>query len=186
MPVKEKETTLTGKLGTLSYLEITNNSGLPVSLEIRIPKQRSMETSDQWPVFTTFAAEPGCHLKKEEIQLSNGGLLTGEQVGSVEIARFPPDCSLEVTIASSQVNELARFMNGRVEVFYDGKKAEIDRPTKVYGVVGQYIRHAQKGGVVVVFVSVLLPALLIIFGIVWLMESLPRKMARKAEDEKGA
>lgn len=166
---------MSGRLGTISEVEITNNSKLPVSLEVRIPKLHDRDSKAKWPLFTTASAEPRCHLKKKEISISNNGIISAGTVGSIEIAKFPPDCTLEVIVSSTQIDEITRFMSGRIEVFYDGKKAEVDRPTRVYGLLGKYLYAVQDRGFVGILLFVLFPIVFILFAIVWLMETLPKK-----------
>ena len=175
-------TVMTGRLGTISEVEITNNSKLPVSLEVRIPKLYDRDSKAKWPLFTTVSAEPQCHLKKKEISISNNGIISSGTVGSVEIAKFPPDCTLEVTVSSTQIDEVTRFMSGRIEVFYDGKKAEIDRPTRVYGLLGKYLYTVNEKGAVGILLFVLFPVVLILFSIVWLMETLPKNKKSEEND----
>jgi hypothetical protein len=174
MANRSDKAALSGILGTLSEVRIVNNSKLPVALEVRIPRTHREEHDDKRPLFSIISAEPQCHLKKEEVFISNNGVITGNTVGSVEIAKFPPDCILEVVIASTQVDETTRFMSGKVEVFYDGKKAEIDSPTKIYGLIGSYLHIVKEKGVIGIFLYVLLPLLFFIFSIVWVMETLPK------------
>lgn len=171
----DTNTLLTGRLGTITQAIITNKSHLPVSLEIRIPKTGQVGSDRQWPFFTTISASPRCYLKENELKISNGGTVLGNYVGSVEVNKFPPDCTLDVTIASTAFDEISRFMSGKIEVFYDGKKAEIDRAAKIYGVFSKYINLIERVGFLGIIVFVILPILIILFGIVWVMESLPKK-----------
>jgi hypothetical protein len=180
--LKSKEKPYLGRLGTLSQLFITNNTKLPVSLEVRIPNAgiEKNETTKQWDFFTTISVEPGCHLKKDEISISNNGLILPDKVGTVSINKFPPDCSIDITIASSQLDKARRFKCGDVEVFYDGKKAKIDYATTVYGKLGKYIDLIQERGILGVIIFLIVPILLIIFFVILLIEIL-FKSARKQD-----
>lgn len=174
---------LTGRLGTISKISIKNKTDLPVVIEVRIPKPYQTNNEDEWPLFTTISARSTCHLKKDEIKISNNGVLEGNIVGSVDLSKLPPECTLSLTIASSQIDEATRFMSGRVNVFYDGKKASIDSPTKVYGSLGNYIYKIQRRGVGGVLLYVLFPLLFILFFITWVMVKLPSSISSKTEEK---
>lgn len=172
---------VSGRLGTLTELRIKNNTDLPVSLEVRIPKSHQRSPNTRWPLFSTISAVPRCHLKKEEISVSNGGLVEAYSVGAVEIQKFPPDCILEVVVATTQVDENRRFMTGMVEVFYDGKKAEVEHPAKIYGVYGDFLNFIKRKGNFGIFFFLLLPAVAILFALVWFMEVVPRSRSKSDE-----
>tara|TARA_R110002111_G_C5919732_1_gene365813 strand:+ start:68 stop:814 length:747 start_codon:yes stop_codon:yes gene_type:complete len=177
-----EESPVSGRLGTLTELNIQNNTELPVSLEVRIPKSYDRSRNSPWPLFSTVSAVPRCHLKKDEISITNHGLVDAYSVGSVEIQKFPPDCSLEVVVATTQVDENMRFMTGRVEVFYDGKKAEVEHPAKIYGVLGEYFKFLERRGNSAIFLFLLVPLITVIFAVVWVMEAIPKSSERSKEE----
>lgn len=173
--IGENSKILSGPLGTLSQVRVTNKSKLPVHLEVRIPKSTESETSSKWPQFTTVSTFPLCHLKNNEIKISGEGVLLPNNVGSIEIDKFPPDCVIEVVVSSTKVDENTRFMSGQIEVFYDGKKAEIDKSTQIYGWLGGYLGLIERSGFIGVLALILFPIISLLLLIVWLMETLPNK-----------
>ena len=140
-----------GRLGTVTDISLSNNTNLPVSLEVRIPgiDDESVEggtTLHNWPLFTVVHVEPVCNLTKDEIQITNNGLLTQGVTGAVVVRKFPPGCQLSIELVSTQISKVIRFMSGSIQVFYDGKRANVVRARRIYGPMRDYFALIDVNG----------------------------------------
>jgi hypothetical protein len=158
-----------GPLGTFSVATLRNQTGTSVSLEVRIPEIKNYDATnpkaDDPKLFTIVDAQAGCSIDPKDISITNSGLLRTATVGVVTVSQFPPDCTLIVTIASTQITSNARVRNGRIEVFYDGKRAAVTEPIELFGPLARYIEFLEDGGAPAVLLAFLLPLLAIVFVI---------------------
>jgi hypothetical protein len=185
---KNVKETKSGRLGTISRLDVRNKTQNSVSLEIRIPgiidPDGTSTKPTGWPVFSLVAASPSCPIDKKEIQITNSGVFKTGDVGAITIAKFPADCALQVDISSTQISESSRFMHTSINVFYDGKKAKIKHGVVLYGLFAEYIDRLEDGGLLEIVRFLILPLVLIFMLTGWIVKLLIKLAASRSEEEK--
>ena len=180
-----KKVTHLGRLGTVSEVSVKNNTDLPVALEVRIPSfDDSLDVvskPDEWPYFTLVNAQPQCYLSKDEVRITNDGVLKKGVVGSIAVAKFPPGCSLFIALSSTQLAKATRLMNAKVQVFYDGKKADIKVVRKMYSPIRDYFEFVDSRGWVGILLFIIVPIFAIMFYTTLLYQKLTQYAASSNE-----
>lgn len=185
-----------GRLASLTDIAIRNTSGKPVQLEVRLPKKpQYMYIKDSEPEsnfskveFSTYDVRPTCSIDENEITKNRNDRLAYDEIGIVKIAAFPPDCSIYLEIVSTDPFLLASGFENTVEVFSDGKRANIKRANKIYGVIGSYAYVIQEKGALGIVLFIFIPIFLIVFVTLFAIEVVsrakknPRKKNSKEEE----
>ncbi|MCP4678016.1 MAG: hypothetical protein GY854_21375 [Deltaproteobacteria bacterium] len=130
-----------GRLDEIRTVDIHNRSDLPVDLEVRMQNRKEAEEiedeinylSPSQSSFVLANASSNCAIGKDDLLISEDGYLIPEEVATLRLDRFPPDCKMHLYFLH------VRAPRVQIEVYYDGRKARIYRVRRFYGSMSDYV-----------------------------------------------